>query len=164
MPKLFIVATTFWPILPLFPTPTITSFPPEQIDAVIAFTELASPSWATLLVSYSFSSPDRASRSVLITCSAVANASLLQNSSMDFPASDRAAGDSGEVGVRGSWYSADEVIFESHIMNGDLGECYACDEDRDGGYVGTRASLGFQNIIVMKFPRSRRPSEVYHFM
>lgn len=121
MPKLFIVATTFWPIFPLFPTPTTTSFPPEQMDEVIALTEFASPSWATGLETYRPSSCVRASRSVLMTCIAVANASLLLVSSMGPPASDIAADERGDVGVRGSWYIAGEATSDSSIMNVEVG-------------------------------------------
>ena len=121
MPKLFMVATAFWPILPLFPTPTTTSFPPELMDVEIASTELANPSWAITSDSYRLSSCVKASRSVLITCRAVANASLLPVSSMDPPASDIAADESGDVGVGGNWNMAVESISDSPMMNGTWG-------------------------------------------
>lgn len=155
MPKLFIVATTFWPIFPLFPTPTTTSFPPEPIDVVIALTALESPSWAVSLDSYRPSSCVRASRSVLITCSAVANASLLQISSIGPPASDIAADESGDVGVSGSWYMAGETILDSPMMNRDSGRFFYV-EYPDWEFTSTRAFLRLQNIIVIRFLGKQR--------
>lgn len=164
MPKLFIVATTFWPILPLFPTPTTTNFPPEQIDVVMTLTELASPAWAISSDAYRPSSCVRASRSVPITDNAVANASLPLISSMGPPASDIAAGESGDVGVRGSWYMAVEANLDSPIMSGGWRIFFLCDEDWDGEFRSTGASLRVHNIIVNILPGSRGPSEVYHFV
>ena len=89
-----------------------------------------------------------------MTCSAVAKASLLLISSIGPPASDIAADESGDVGVRGSWYMAAEAISDSPIMKGDLGGFDLCD-----GEWGLRLGLGLgirkhsdafpcQNIIV----------------
>lgn len=164
MPKLFIVATTFWPIFPLFPTPTTTSFPPELIDVEIASTELTSASWAIPSDSYRPSSCVRAFRSVLITCRAVANASLLLISSMDPPASDIAADERGDVGVNGSWNMAVEANPDPPITNGYLPESFLCDEDWDWEFTSSRASWRAQNPIANISPRSRGPSEVYHFV
>lgn len=145
MPKLFIVATTFSAILPLFPTPTTTSFPPEETDVEMAFTELANPSRAISSDSYKLARPVRASLSVLITCSAVTNASLLFISAIGPPASDTDARESGDVGVRGSWYMAVEAILGSPMI-GDLKKGFCVMS------TGTGDSQAIQTLWVFKYP------------
>ena len=71
------------------------------------------------------------------------------------PASDIAADESGDVGVKGRWYIAAESIFVSSIVDGRLGRlvCYDC---REGGFTSTQTALGFQNTIVKGFSKKQR--------
>ena len=118
IPKLFMVATTFLPIFPLFPTPLTTIFPPQLTDLEITLTALLRPSWATLSVSYKSSRAVKASRSVLITCNTVDKAHVLLGSSSGVPTSDISVDEADDVGVRGLWNNVFEVILSTWLSKG----------------------------------------------
>lgn len=118
IPKLFMVATTFLPILPLFPTPLTTIFPPQLTDLEITLTALLRPCWATWSVSYKSSRAVKASRSVLITCNAVDKAHVLLGSSSGVPPSDISVDEADDVGVKGLWNIVFKAMMSTCLSKG----------------------------------------------